>query len=228
LSIRVLLANEQEVAQLRLPTLMKSRSDVTVVGIARDGHEAIEQATRFRPDVVVMGVSRETDSELNAIAALSRAHGGIKVLALSRHADRSAMRTALSAGASGYVEKCVSDMELLTAIQAVAQGRMFIDLAPTSGGSETTAGSAGKWKDCSIQGAVSMQRLSPREREVLYRVAHGYTNGRIAAHLRVSIKSVETYRARLTEKLGVRTRAELVRFAVGSGLLTPGRVVEAE
>ncbi len=226
MSIRVLLADDHAVLRSGLAMLLNAQPDLDVVGEAGDSLEAVAHAQTLKPDVVVMDLSMGHHSGLEAIATLRRAHSEIKVLVLSMHTDVSYVRMALAAGASGYVAKSVADSELLTAIRAVVQGRTFVDLAMADqGGREPLR----KDRDSDHDGPASapVHRLSAREREVLHRVAQGYTNAEIASQLSLSVKSVETYRARLSDKLGFRTRAELVRFAVGSGLLTPEKIVQA-
>ncbi len=227
MNIRVLLVDDHAVLRSGLAMLVNAQPDLEVVGEAGDGLEAVERAKTLQPDVVVLDLSMGPHSGLGAIAELRRVHADAKVLVLSMHSDASYVRMALAAGASGYVAKGVAHAELLTAIRAVSQGRMFVDLALAHQSHGDSARPDGDW-DRASPASAPVQRLSPREGEVLHRVAQGYTNAQIAEQLSLSVKSVETYRARLSEKLGVRTRAELVRFAVGSGLLTPERIVQAE
>jgi DNA-binding NarL/FixJ family response regulator len=137
-----------------------------------------------------------------------------KVLVLTMHDDPAYLRAALSAGASGYVVKKAADTELLSAIRAVHAGRSFVDarshavlLAPGRGASSDAS-------------PLANQPLSKRERIVLERLAEGHTNQAIAAELDVSVKTVESYRARMLRKLGLRSRADIVRYAVETGLLT--------
>jgi two-component system response regulator NreC len=219
MTIRVALADDHAVLRAGLAMLFNAQPDLDVIGEAGNGAEAVVLAQTAKPDVVVMDLTMGRHSGLEAIAALRRASPSTRVLVLSMHRDWSYVRAALAAGASGYVAKSAADAELLTAIRAVAQGRTFIDLAIDPALDEDTFGLVLTGEPS--QTLLPLRRLSRREREVLGRVAQGFTNAQVAEQLGLSVKSVETYRARLLEKLGLRTRAELVRFAFGSGMLTP-------
>lgn len=219
MTIRVLLVDDHAVLRTGLAMLLNAQSDLEVVGEAGDGADAVARARETKPDVVVMDLTMGRHGGLEAIAAIRRAHPSTQVLVLSMHTDLSYVRTALAAGALGYVAKSVADAELLTAVRAVGKGRTFVDLAiddpvlrEETLGFRRTGDHPSAW--------APLRRLSQREREVLGRVAQGFTNAQVAEQLGLSVKSVETYRARLLEKLGLRTRAELVRFAFGSGMLT--------
>ena len=227
MTVRVLLVDDHAVLRAGLAMLVTAQADMEVAGEAGNGAEALRCAMKTEPDVVVMDLSMGQHSGLEAISKIRSSCVGMKVLVLSMYTDASYVRMALAAGANGYVAKSVADTELLTAIRAVAQGRMFVDLdlEDQAAGYEVIDG-CDRGSDSRPAGPI--RRLSGREREVLSRVAQGFTNLQIAESLGVSIKSIETYRARLLEKLGLRTRAELVRFALGSGLLTSERVVGGE
>jgi DNA-binding NarL/FixJ family response regulator len=133
------------------------------------------------------------------------------------HDECGFIRVAIAAGAAGYVEKRAVDTELVAAIRAVAQGRSFMDVSSLAIRAVTTS-------PASAQSASDLSRLSGREREILERVAEGYTNREISDDLGLSVKSVEAYRARLMAKLGLRSRVELVRFALDCGVLRPGKL----
>lgn len=227
MTIRVLLADDHAVLRTGLAMLLNAQSDLEVVGEAGNGAEAVALAQDAKPDVVVMDLTMGRYSGLEAIATIRQAHPPTQVLVLSMHTEVSYVRAALAAGAMGYVGKSVADAELLTAVRAVAKGRTFVDLAIDDPAlREETLGllRAG----AQPQAFAPLRRLSRREREVLGRVAQGFTNAQVAEQLGLSVKSVETYRARVLEKLGLRTRAELVRFAVGSGMLTPEGMMRAD
>jgi two-component system response regulator NreC len=220
MAIRVVLADDHAVLRTGLAMLLNAQTDLEVVGEAGSGAEAIALARDAKPEVVVMDLTMGRDSGLDVIAAIRRLQPSSYVLVLSMHRDVSYVRAALAAGASGYVAKSVADAELLTAVRAVAKGRTFVDLAIDDPALREETLCLRRTGDHPLN-VVPLRRLSRREREVLGRVAQGFTNAQVAGQLGLSVKSVETYRARLLEKLGLRTRAELVRFAVGSGVLTP-------
>lgn len=224
MTIRVLLADDHAVLRAGLAMLLNAQSDMEVAGEAGNGAEAVRSVQTTAPDLVVMDLSMGEHSGLEAISKVRSSGVGTKVLVLSMHTDASYVRMALAAGASGYVAKSVADTELLTAIRAVAQGRTFVDLAFDAQAVRSEVMEEYR-QESESRPADPIRRLSGREREVLSRVAQGFTNSQIAESLGVSVKSIETYRARVLEKLGLRTRAELVRFALGSGLLTSERGV---
>lgn len=224
MTIRVLLADDHAVLRAGLAMLLNAQSDMEVAGEAGNGAEAVRSVQTTAPDLVVMDLSMGEHSGLEAISKVRSSSVGTKVLVLSMHTDASYVRMALAAGASGYVTKSVADTELLTAIRAVAQGRTFVDLAFEAQAVRSEVMEEYR-QESESRPADPIRRLSGREREVLSRVAQGFTNSQIAESLGISVKSIETYRARVLEKLGLRTRAELVRFALGSGLLTSERGV---
>jgi DNA-binding NarL/FixJ family response regulator len=209
--IRILLADDHAVLRAGLRALLTAQGDLEVVGEASDGAEAVRLTQSLRPDVVVMDIGMPGVSGIDATARIKRDLPVVKVLILSMHDDRGYLRQVLRAGASGYVLKKAADTELLAAIRAAARGEVFLDPAlakalvdeiiePKLPGGKTPA-------------------LSERERDVLRLIARGHTNRQVADRLCISVKSVETYKARLMEKLGLRGRAELVRYALQQGLL---------
>lgn len=193
--------------------LLSAQSDIDVVGEAADGVEVSRSARELRPDIVLLDLSMPGPRSGNVIRAVLRASPRTRVLILTMHDDAAYLRSALSAGAAGYLVKRAADSELLSAIRAVHAGRTFVDLTQTSGLAKL-----------SLPGKLAGQRqppkkLSRREREVLRLLAQGNSNQQIAEKFRLSVKTVETYRARLSEKLGLKGRAELYRFAAESGIL---------
>jgi two-component system response regulator NreC len=217
--IRVLLADDHAVLRSGLRMLIGGQADMAVVGEAGDGEEAVRVAAATHPDVALVDLTMPGSGGLQAIERIRRACPGTRVLALTMHETPAYVRAVLAAGGGGYVVKRAADTELLRAIRAVHQGRTVVDrdladrVAATAGGRLDGARAAR---------AAQRPPLSQREQEVLAGVAQGYTNQQVADQLGISVKTVETYRARLTEKLGLRTRAELVRFAVDAGLFGPG------
>jgi two-component system response regulator NreC len=210
--IRILLADDHAVLRAGLRALLSAQDDLEVVGEASDGAEAVRQTQSLRPDVVVMDIGMPGVSGIDATTRIKRDCPAVKVLILSMHDDRGYLRQVLRAGASGYILKRAADTELLAAIRAAARGEISLDpslaralvdevIEPKPRGSESPA-------------------LSDRERDVLRLLARGHTNQGVADRLCISVKSVETYKARLMEKLGLRGRAELVRYALQHGLLT--------
>ena len=212
-AIRVLLADDHSVLRAGLRMLLSVHGDIDVVGEAADGVEVSRKARELRPDIVVLDLSMPGPRSGNVIRAIRRACPTARVLILTMHDDPAYLRSALASGAAGYVVKKAADFELLSAIRAVHGGRTFVDLTETPLQSlrPTDAHVAAQWQQ--------LKDLSRREREVLLLLAQGNSNQQIADQIRLSVKTVETYRTRLSEKLGLKGRAELYRFAAESGLL---------
>jgi DNA-binding NarL/FixJ family response regulator len=205
--IRLLLADDHAVLRSGLRVLLETQEDMQVVAEAGDAATAVEQARTKHPDIVLLDVSMPGPPVGETIGRLLRARAGIRIIVLTMHDAPGYIRAALAAGASGYVVKKVADTELISAIRAVHRGRMFVD-SPQAGEVWTSA-----------KGPQQAPSISPRESEVLRLLAEGHTNQEAAAALRVSVKTIETHRSRLSQKLNLRTRADLYRFAVESGLL---------
>lgn len=227
MTVRVLLADDHAALRAGLGMLLNAQPDFDVVGEAGDGAEAVRLTRETAPDVVILDLSMGPHSGLDAIPRIRDACAGARVLVLSMHTDASYVRMALAAGAMGYVAKSAADSELLSAVRAVAHGRTFIDLAIgcLSDREEALGLSATEHERRTF---VPLRALSRRESEVLGRIAQGFTNLQIAGQLGLSVKSVETYRARLLVKLNARSRAELVRFALATGMVTPEKLIQAE
>jgi DNA-binding NarL/FixJ family response regulator len=209
------LADDHEVVRSGLRALVDGTTGMEVVGEARDGAEACRRAAELRPDVVVMDVSMPVLDGAQATERIRRECPGVKVLALTMHEDRAHLSRLLQAGASGYLPKRAAAGELVRAIQVVAGGGTYVD--PLLAGS-LLGGTAERDRG----GAGDGQRLSEREEDVLRRIAWGASNKEIATELRISVKTVETYKARIADKLGLKTRTDIVRYAVRQGWLGDG------
>ena len=215
--IRLLLVDDHALLRSGLRMLLDAQPDMAVVGEASDGAEAVAEALRLRPSVVLMDVAMSGESGLEATARIKQAAPEIKVLVLSMYDDESYLRRALEAGASGYALKRAADTDLLSAIRAVARDEVYLHPALTRVLVSDLLG-----RDPASRPTLRSEtsNLSEREVEVLRLVALGHTNQEIADSLCLSVKTVESYKGRLMEKLGLRGRAALVRYAVGAGLLT--------
>ncbi len=220
--IRVLITDDHAVLRAGLRLLINAQSDMEVIGEAGTIPEAITTIQAVGPDVVLMDLAMAGRIDMAAITQTREACPTTRVLILTMHTEAGYVRAALAAGAVGYVTKSAADTELLTAIRAAAQGRTFVDFAATAeAGPDLLFGSPKLRQPGGSPGWLSL--LSQREREVFSLVAQGFTNRQIADQLGVSVKSVEAYRSRLMEKLGLRSRVALVQYAVDCGILKPGR-----
>jgi DNA-binding NarL/FixJ family response regulator len=218
-SIRVLIADDHAVLRAGLRMLINTQPDMEVVGEAANGDEAVAKALEAGPDVALMDLTMTGGGGIKAIERMRRECPQVRVLVLTMHDDLAYLRSALAAGGAGYVVKKAADSELLSAIRAVYRGHMFVDLA--SGGNLTQDPlSNSATRDAARQGGAK-SLLSQREQEVLVMLAQGHTSQQIADRLHLSVKTVETYRSRIAEKLELRGRADLVRYALEIGILGP-------
>ena len=214
--IRVLIADDHAILRAGLTLLINAQADMEVVSEAPDGDQDVQGARDTSPHVALIDLTMPGSSGMGALEEIARWCPDTRVLVLSMHDDPAYLRSALAAGASGYILKRALDTELLAAIRAVHRGGVFVDPSLAHVFVQDVlkrprnAGSAPR----------SLKILSERERQVLGLVAQGYGSRDIAKQIVVSVKTVETYRARIAEKLGLRTRHEIVRFAVQMGLLT--------
>jgi two-component system, NarL family, response regulator NreC len=216
--IRVLIADDHAVLRAGLKMLVNSQADMQVVAEAGTFADTIRNAAVVKPDVITLDLTMPDASGVEKIEQVCHECPGAKVLVLTMHDDPAYLRAALSAGARGYVVKKAADTELLGAIRAVHSGRAFVDLDLHGARAESVLVPAAKSGEA--ESGAGKDTLSDRERTVLERLAQGHTNQVIAQQLDVSVKTVESYRARLLRKLGLRTRADIIRYAVETGLLS--------
>jgi DNA-binding NarL/FixJ family response regulator len=209
--IRILIADDHGVVAEGLKQLVEAEADMQVVALVGDGREAVQQARDSQPDVVLMDLSMPELNGADATRAILQRDPKCRVIVLSMYAQREYVRRALKAGAAGYVVKRSAAKEVVEAIRAVHAGQRY--LSPRVADVVLEDYSDDKQDD-------PLARLSAREREVLQLLAEGRTGAEIAQRLSLSQKTVETYRARLVEKLGIRDLAGLVRFAIQRGLVS--------
>jgi DNA-binding NarL/FixJ family response regulator len=214
--LRIVLVDDHVVVREGLKALLSAQSGMTVVGEAADGVAACLEVKRLRPDVVVMDVSMPKLTGSQATERLAKECPEVKVLALTVHEDKGYIRQLLAAGAAGYVLKRAAAEELIHAIRVVAGGGIYLD--PSMAGKVVGGFVRRGDSDKPSQSAA----LSEREIEVGKLTAAGHSNKEVAARLDLSVKTVETYRARAMEKLGLHSRADLVRYAVQQGWLQDG------
>jgi len=221
--IRVLIVDDHAIVRTGLRLLISGQDDMTVVGEAGSTQEGIQAAERLSPDVALIDLSLPGEGGIEAIRHLRKTRPRVRTVALTMHDDPAYLRSVLSAGGSGYVVKRAADSELLAAIRAVRDGRSFV--SPLLAEVETPEAPATS-PQVSGSAETALARLSARERQVLVMLAHGHTHAEMAEQLGISVKTVETHRARLSEKLGLKSRADLVRLALEAGLLATGSFVK--
>ena len=212
--IRVVLADDHGVVRAGLRALLESQPDITVVGEAEDGPGAVRAVSELHPNVVVTDLSMPGGG-MEVVRELTALGDSTKVLVLTVHAEERYLLPVLQAGGLGYVRKSSAHTDLLNAIRTVAKGEVFLDPAATKTLLRGYLGRSTDGEDLDI-----VEVLSERERDVVKLTAEGYTAQQSAEFLSLSPKTVETYRHRAMQKLGLTNRAELVRYALRAGLLT--------
>ena len=213
MTIRTLLVDDHAVVRSGLRRVLETEPDIEVVGEAGDAREAMFEARAHKPDVVVVDVGMPGKSGIQAIPDLLSEAPDTRVLVLSMQDDPRYVREAFEAGAAGYVLKEAADTDVVTAVREVASGSQYVH--PTLGARLVAAEAAERRR-------AEADPLSERERDVLRLLALGHTNQEIAKMLYISVRTAETHRAHIMQKLRLRTRAELVRYALEHGLLEDG------
>ena len=213
MAITVVLADDHVVLRSGLKALLEAESGVDVIGEASTGDEAVDLVRSVQPDVVVMDLSMPGSGGLEATRRIAALELSTRVLVLTMHGEEEYLVPVLEAGASGYLNKTVADRSLIEAIRVVARGEVFLPPQATRLLlKEYKAMGAG-------EGSDALHQLSAREQEVMALTAEGFSSKEIGEKLFISPKTVDTYRSRIMEKLGLHHRSELVRFALRSGLL---------
>jgi two-component system response regulator NreC len=211
-----MIADDHAILRAGLRMLVNAQADMEVISEAPDGEKAVQTARETKPDVALLDLTMPRVGGLKALQEIARDCGETRVLVLTMHDDPAYLRSALAAGASGYLLKRAVDAELIAAIRAVHRGGIFVD--PRLANVLVQDVLAKKSKKAGSKLPVNI--LSRRELQVLTLVARGYTSAKIAKQLFVGVKTIETYRSRLSEKLALQTRSDVIRFAVQMGLLT--------
>jgi DNA-binding NarL/FixJ family response regulator len=205
---RVLIADDHALVRAGLRALLDRMPNVEVVGEAEHGAEAVKLAAQLRPDVVLMDVSMPILNGIEATRRTVKLRPRPRVLMMSMHEDTEYVRKALSAGASGYLMKTAPRRELELALAAVIRGEIWI--SPSI--ARTVVDDIGRR-------APQVDELTPRQREILQLIAEGHTTKQIARRLHIGVKTVETHRAQLMERLDIHNIAGLVRYAIRSGII---------
>jgi two-component system response regulator NreC len=208
--IRIVLIDDHAVVRSGLSLLLNAEDDIEVVGEGGSAQDAVFRARALKPDVMLLDVVMPGDSGIDVLPQLLKESPETKILVLSMQDDPSYVREAFGAGASGYVLKEAADEEVVSAIREIANGGRYVH--PSLGARMVAA-------DAEQRAAAEADPLSEREREVLRLLALGHTNQEIAQTLYISVRTAESHRAHIMQKLHLSTRAELVRYALSNGLL---------
>jgi DNA-binding NarL/FixJ family response regulator len=211
--IRVVLADDHALVRAGMRSLLNTMADVQVVGEAASGEEALELAGREKPDVVLMDIAMKGISGLETAARMRDRHAGVRVVILSMHAGEEYVLQAMRAGAVGYLLKDAATGELELALRSVMRGESWFSPAVSR---QVVEGYVQR-----VGGESAADVLTARQREVLRLVAGGKSTKEIAYALNLSVKTVETHRAQIMERLGIRDVAGLVRYALRTGLVPP-------
>jgi len=214
--IRVLIAEDHAVVREGIRMILDAQPDLEVVGEARDGDEAVRLARQQRPDVVVMDISMPKKNGVEATQEIRRLLPETQVLILTMHEEESYVFQLLRLGAAGYVLKRAAATDLVEAVRAAARGEAFLYPAVARSVVQDYLD-----RMRSGEGAGRYDGLTDREREILVLIAEGLTNSQIADRLFISVKTVQTHRAHIMEKLDLHDRSLLVRYAVRKGLIQP-------
>ncbi len=213
--IRILLADDHAILRAGLVRLLGEEKDIEVVGEAENGREAVQKVQELHPDIVLMDIGMPVMNGMEATKQIKKRDADVKVLVLTMHDNEEYLFQVLQAGAVGYVLKKAADSDLVNAIHVVSRGDCF--LYP-SAAKMVVEDYLDKLKN-GQEPTSSFDTLTDREREILTLVAEGHTNREIAETLFISVKTVETHKANIMEKLNLHKRAELVKYAIKKGML---------
>lgn len=209
---RVLITDDHAIVRTGLRTLLAADPSMQLVGEAGGGHEAIQMVEQMRPDILLLDLSMPDLDGIEVTRLVKASHPELRVLVLTIHEEHGLLREAIRAGASGYILKRAAESELISAIQVLMRGDMYVD--PAMVRELLTEAAAPSPKE-----VAPAEQLTPREVEVLKFIVQGYTNRQIGQELTISVRTVEGHRANLSGKLGLHSRVDLVRYAREHGLI---------
>ena len=213
--IRVVLVDDHAVVRSGLRAVLGSAKDIEVIGEAANGRDALAMVTRLEPDVVIMDLTMSEMDSMTATRELVELGSATKVLVLTMHAEEEYLVQVLQAGAAGYIVKSAADRDLVDAVRTVAKGEVYVQATAAR-----VLARGLTHKDPNAAERQRFEKLTERERDVLKLVAQGYTAPEIGERLYISPKTVDTYKQRISEKVGLQHRADYVKFALRLGLLS--------
>lgn len=214
--LKVLLADDHKLLRAGLKLLLQRNPDFAVVGEAADGEQTLQLFQQLEPDLLLLDLSMPKMDGLDCLREIKSRWPSAKVIVLTMHEDENYIKLAMQAGATAYVHKSAADTDLFKAIDAVQAGQLYLSQQD----SNLLLNVLLKQDPAPVDNQAPYVLLSPREREVLRLIAHGYSMAEVAERLSLSIKTVDTYKTRLMEKLGTTRKSELVSYALKYGLLS--------
>ena len=214
--LNVLLADDHKLLRAGLKLLLQRNPDLAVVGEAADGEQTLQLYQQLEPDLLLLDLSMPKMDGLDCLREIKSRWPEAKVIVLTMHEDENYIKQAMQAGAAAYVHKSAADTDLFKAIDAVQAGQLYLSQQD----SNLLLNVLLKQDPAPVDNQAPYVLLSPREREVLRLIAHGYSMAEVAERLSLSIKTVDTYKTRLMEKLGTTKKSELVSYALKYGLLS--------
>jgi len=209
---RVLIADDHAIVRAGLRALLVEETEFELVGEAVGGYEAIELVEKTNPDVLILDLSMPDLDGISVTRKIKPQYPDMKILILTLHEDEALLKEAIKAGAAGYILKRAAEAELISAIRVILRGDLYVDPAMVRGLFQEPQQSQVKMKN-------PTESLTPRETEILRLIVEGYTNRQIGQELNISIRTVEGHRANISDKLGLHSRVELVRYARQNGLI---------
>lgn len=214
MKVRIILADDHPIMLEGLKALLEREPDMEVVGLVMNGRDAVYLTNKLAPDIVIMDVSMPELNGIEATRQILAQHPNVKVIALTIHSDARYAMEMLKAGARGYIPKQCAYEELARAVRSVKMGQAYLSPGVTGNLLESLTGQGGGSK------SSAFSSLTPREREILQLLAEGNTSRAVADKINISIKTVDTHKVNIMRKLGLKSLAELVRYAIREGIST--------
>ena len=209
---RVMIVDDHAIVRAGLRALLFEEAAFDLVGEAAGGYEALELVEKTKPDVLILDLSMPDLDGISVTRKIKPNYPDLKILILTLHEDEALLKEAIKAGAAGYILKRAAEAELISAIRTILRGDLYVDPSMVRGLLEES-------RQVQVKQSDQTESLTPRETEILRLIVEGYTNRQIGQELNISIRTVEGHRANISDKLGLHSRVELVRYARKSGLI---------